>query len=66
VRSFNGVTRMHRHLIGPQGPYDDEEEEESLADTEADAPEQQRGADSLADTDADVTLVQEDRHDENP
>lgn len=37
-------------------------EEESLADTEADATEEQRGADSLADTEAEVTLVQEDRH----
>lgn len=46
---------------------DDEDEvgdEESLADTDADATEEQRGAGSLSDTEAEVTLIQEDRHGE--
>jgi hypothetical protein len=49
----------------PGNDEDENGQEESLADTEAETTEEQRGAESLADTEAEVTLIQEDRHGED-
>ena len=60
ARSSNGGTTV---IDGHLGDDENENgEEESLADTEPDVTEEQRGADSLADTEPEVTHIQEDRH----
>jgi hypothetical protein len=45
---------------------DEDEEEQSLADTEAEATQQSRGADeSLADTEAEITILRKDERGES-